>query len=74
MLYAWNNIVHQLYLSFLKKKSYGYNKYQIAQLLACSKYPVNHGYYWDGQKVSLGFSLTSYGKTQKHFFANPVLW
>ena len=28
--------------------------------------------YWVGQKVHLHFSVTSYGKTQKTFLANPV--
>ena len=28
--------------------------------------------YWVGQKVHLGFSVTSYGKTRTNFLANPV--
>ena len=27
-----------------------------------------------GQKVHLGFSVPSYGKTQKNFLANPILF
>ena len=29
--------------------------------------------YWVGQEVLLGFSVKSYGKTQKNFLANPTL-
>ena len=28
--------------------------------------------YWVGQKVCLDFSITSYGKTQMNFLANPI--
>ena len=28
--------------------------------------------YWVGQKVSSSFFITSYGKTQKSFLANPI--
>ena len=28
--------------------------------------------YWVGQKVPLGFSITSYGKTRRNFLANPI--
>ena len=28
--------------------------------------------YWVGQKVSSGFSIASYGKTQANFLANPI--
>ena len=28
--------------------------------------------YWVGQKVHSGFSITSYGKTQINFLANPI--
>ena len=29
-------------------------------------------YYWVGQKVHLGFSVTAYRKTQKNFLFNPI--
>ena len=29
--------------------------------------------YWVGQKVLLGFPVTSYGKTRMNFLANPIL-
>ena len=29
--------------------------------------------YWVGQKVCLGFSITSYKKAQMNFLANPIL-
>ena len=34
---------------------------------------IMQGKYWVGQKVSLGFSVTSYGKTQMNCLANPIL-
>lgn len=34
---------------------------------------IMQGKYWAGQKVTLGFSVTSYGKTQMNFLANPIL-
>ena len=30
--------------------------------------------YWFGQKVYVGFSLSSYGKTQMKFLASPIYW
>ena len=30
--------------------------------------------YWVGQKVHFGFSVTSYGKMQAKFLANPTVW
>ena len=30
-------------------------------------------FYWTGQKVLLGFYITSYGKTQMNFLANLIL-
>ena len=33
-----------------------------------------HSSYWAGQKVHLGFSVTSYGQTQENFLANPIIY
>ena len=34
---------------------------------------TNHSVYWVSQKFCLGFSVTSYGKTQMNCLANPIL-
>lgn len=35
---------------------------------------IHHPNYWVGQNVRVGFSISSYRKTWRNFFANPMLW